>query len=984
MRKLASPLFSGLSLISLLFTQQVHADIWSEQTHKAHTGDFNGDGFSDLFLQPKDASQPVQIVLGLGDTNYTAPIQEWGNSDLGANWLEANTIILVGDFDGDGRDELLLQPKSGASLQIFAPDTDGSFTAEKYNWPVSYAGVDWSYATSHLLIGDFDGDGRDDVLLQSKAQSGQNASVLSDANGKPKTSAHQIWGNDHLGYNWSLPYRNLIVGDYNGDGRDDLILQEKITVITVPLGAGGAPMPLVIRDGLGHAMVQTANDFFVAGSAGKFLGVISAWQDGDYGLDWNSSAATLLAADFNGDGVSELLVQGNGSANKILQPQTNPQTYTTEFVTTQSWQDSDLGADWTSSSNLLIADVNGDGRSDVLIQAKGTSTTSRTALAGNSGTLTTATAAVWSEPPVFASNYAVGAIGGDISVGPGGGASYSIPIVVPPGIGDMQPDLSLTYSSLSNNGIAGVGWSLGGVSSIQRCGKTLEQDGSYASVTMGSGDRLCLDGVRLVAVSGAYGAANTEYRTEIDNYSKIVQNDASCGYACRFTVYTKAGQTYEYGAGTGSQQLLDGKSTPLSWSVNRISDSVGNAIVFNYTQTVSEGSQRLDSISYTERSGLPPQGLVKFSYNDRPDSSAGYLLGSSLKSTQRLTNIAVNFAGKAVRSYDIRYQQGKASGLSLIDQVKECVAPGSPNEQCFVPTHFTWADTPSRVSAWSARSSNSTIYEATRRCKGIVQGDVNGDGRTDLICAFDTDTSGNSARETYVRLSTGDRYTDWQKWFGSGKGGFDLQNCISIQPADFNGDGLTDLACLVADSRLYVQLALTNQSFTDWGQWGSSASLGQACSGFEIGDVNADGYSDVICPTENTSGGTDMNVLTSDGSRFTGWSNWGTSATVAKSLCRNLYSGDANGDGRTDMICAYDTSPGQNSGPALTYVWLSNGTQFDVQLWNSGSNSEELQNCSKQTSADVNGDGLTDLVCPYTWNQANDWYMKVQLSTGSG
>ena len=48
----------------------------------------------------------------------------------------------------------------------------------------------------------------------------------------------------------------------------------------------------------------------------------------------------------------------------------------------------------------------------------------------------------------------------------GGQASYSIPIVVPPGRKGMQPTVSLNYSSSSGNGLAGVGWGLSASSSI--------------------------------------------------------------------------------------------------------------------------------------------------------------------------------------------------------------------------------------------------------------------------------------------------------------------------------------------------------------------------------------------------------------------------------------------------------------------------------------------------------------------------------------
>ena len=111
---------------------------------------------------------------------------------------------------------------------------------------------------------------------------------------------------------------------------------------------------------------------------------------------------------------------------------------------------------------------------------------------------------------------------GQFNVSANGAATYSIPIAVPPGTAGMVPALSLDYSSQQSNGIVGIGWSLSGLPSISRCPRTLAQDSVHGSVNYDSNDRFCLDGQRLILTSGTYGADGSQYRIEIESYSKML------------------------------------------------------------------------------------------------------------------------------------------------------------------------------------------------------------------------------------------------------------------------------------------------------------------------------------------------------------------------------------------------------------------------------------------------------------------------------
>ena len=121
----------------------------------------------------------------------------------------------------------------------------------------------------------------------------------------------------------------------------------------------------------------------------------------------------------------------------------------------------------------------------------------------------------------------VGAIGGTVDVSALGGATYTIPIQVPEGLGGVQPNLSITYNSQSGNGLLGWGWNLGGMSAITRVGRTLYHDGEVCGVGLNYKDRYALDGQRLMLVEGEYGGYGAEYKTEVDGMSRIVSHTVS-------------------------------------------------------------------------------------------------------------------------------------------------------------------------------------------------------------------------------------------------------------------------------------------------------------------------------------------------------------------------------------------------------------------------------------------------------------------------
>ena len=132
---------------------------------------------------------------------------EWGGiavDDLDETW----TLIGCGDFNGDGKESILMAQNGGE--QYFAIDIDGTKT--------SMGNADWSSGWEVRAIGDFAGDGKDDLVLFHK-ETGSMV-LLADGNLDDYKSIGQLDAND-----WFV----VGAGDYNGDQQDDLLVRQYST-----------------------------------------------------------------------------------------------------------------------------------------------------------------------------------------------------------------------------------------------------------------------------------------------------------------------------------------------------------------------------------------------------------------------------------------------------------------------------------------------------------------------------------------------------------------------------------------------------------------------------------------------------------------------------------------------------------------------------------------------------------------------------------
>ena len=195
------------------------ASSWDWNRVQLHAGDSNGDGRDDLiaWYEYEDSSDALFTFVADSRGGFTTPVKSWTST----TWTRSMGKTVTGDYNGDGRDDLaVLYDYSGGAIKVwtFLAQPTGGYAAPFQGFRHDTWG-DWS--ATHVHSGDFDGDGRDDLLFWFDYADGRDIAYIlkSNANGTfvPPRAALTAAAGD-------LTYSSMksVVGDYNGDGRDDL------------------------------------------------------------------------------------------------------------------------------------------------------------------------------------------------------------------------------------------------------------------------------------------------------------------------------------------------------------------------------------------------------------------------------------------------------------------------------------------------------------------------------------------------------------------------------------------------------------------------------------------------------------------------------------------------------------------------------------------------------------------------------------------
>lgn len=307
--------------------------------------DVTGDRLDDLVALQRgpDASLRLVVARATGNGSFASAVTWWSSAGTGFDLAAGKQLRLVtGDFDGDGLGDAAIL--SGASVADGAPSDGGLVQAPAatvyllrsngaaFDEPTTWWSGSLEVGASVAFGADVDGDGRADLVVQTEVQEaaapGAGASALpppaSGASPGPVSSASP--GPESP----TPPPPDASSGPAE----------------PVPPPAGPAPGPGV--------------RFLVATSGiAPGLGELRAWLDLPGTI---ASAARTVVADINRDGRDDLVVDTPiaPAGSRFVGLLSDGSSFTAHTL----WQGATF--DW-NRSKLAAADVNGDGRGDVVV-----------------------------------------------------------------------------------------------------------------------------------------------------------------------------------------------------------------------------------------------------------------------------------------------------------------------------------------------------------------------------------------------------------------------------------------------------------------------------------------------------------------------------------------------------------------------------------------------------------------------------------------
>lgn len=356
------------------FTDPGGPPIWvSGVPYQLAAGDFNRDGKPDLAVVGSTSGN-VTILLGDGAGGFTQPP---GSPFDAAGYPHS---IAVGDFNLDGKQDLVLGNYSVNGLSLLLGDGNGGFTADGSAFaqrgrlqPLVPSGI------AAIVVGDFNRDGKPDFAAANQTNNSVFILLGDGIGGFTTPAGSPIEVGIHPSY--------ITSGDFNRDGKPDLAVTNLgANNVTVLLGdgSGGFNQPASSPVSVGNIPVGIAAgdfnfdgepDLAVTNASDGNVTILLGEGDGGFTAAAGSPVSagaqplSVAAGDFNLDGKTDLAIANDASHNVTIQLNTcnyRPCS-SASFI---------LPAPTFSAGNnpngVATGDFNNDGKPDFAVASQGT------------------------------------------------------------------------------------------------------------------------------------------------------------------------------------------------------------------------------------------------------------------------------------------------------------------------------------------------------------------------------------------------------------------------------------------------------------------------------------------------------------------------------------------------------------------------------------------------------------------------------------
>ncbi|MBX7041497.1 MAG: FG-GAP-like repeat-containing protein [Ignavibacteria bacterium] len=860
----------------------------------------NPDSFC-IVVNDEDAVYPITI-----DPLSTSP--NWTAESNQANALFGSSVSTAGDVNGDGYSDVIIGANGFDNGQTdegraFVYNGSASGLSPTANWTAESDQANARFGSSVSTAGDVNGDGYSDVIVglyafdNGQTDEGRAYVYHGSASGLGPAPNWVAEGNQASA---SFGFSVSTAGDVNGDGYSDVIV-----------GAYA----------FDNGQTDEGRAYVYHGSASGLSATASWTAESNQGSAFFGYSVST-AGDVNGDGFSDVIVGAyvfdNGQTDEGR-----------AFVYHGSAAGLAPTANWTAESDQpgaqfgnsvsTAGDVNGDGYSDVIVGAWKFTNYEGKAFVYHGSASGLATSANWTAE----SNQANVRFGSSVSTaGDVNGDGYSDVIVGSDWFDNVQPDEGRAY--VYHGSASGLAPAANWTVESDQLGAQFGNSVSIAGDVNG-------DGYSDVIV-GAFLFDNGQ----LDEGRAFVYHGSAAGLAA----------TASWTAESDQQSAYFGYSVSAAGDVNGdgYADVIIGANGFDNGQT-DEGRA---FVYHGSASGLAP--------------TANWSVESDQANARFGTSVST---------------AGDVNGDGYSDVIVGAYV--FDNGQTDEGRAFVYHGSASGLSAtanWTAESDQANAHFGI---SVSTAGDVNGDGYSDVIVGAPSGARFNEG-EAFVYHGSASGLSANKCWIDYGGGpNRSFGNSVSTA-GDVNGDGYSDV--IVGAWALTNGQANEGKAFVYHGSgsglamtanWTAESNQAGARFGSSLstaGDVNGDGYSDVIVGADwYDNGQSDEGrafVYHGSASGLAPAANWtAESDQIGASFGWSVSAaGDVNGDGYSDVIVgAYAFDNGQtDEGRAYVYHGSASGLSATASWTAESDQGSTYFGYSVSTAGDVNGDGFSDVI----------------------